>query len=85
MPELGTKHACYSCQTKFYDLGKKEPICPKCGADQREAPEEAETGTGGRSKRKKRSTKKKKKKAKKSRKKSSDDEDSDDDSDNEEE
>ena len=38
MPELGKKYTCYSCHTKFYDLGKPEPICPKCGADQREAP-----------------------------------------------
>jgi len=39
MPELklGTKHACYSCGTKFYDLGKNEAICPKCGANQKDA------------------------------------------------
>src|SRR5262245_37070180 len=37
MPELklGTKHECYNCGTKFYDLGKSEAICPKCGADQK--------------------------------------------------
>ena len=39
MPELGKKYTCYSCHTKFYDLGKPQPICPKCGADQREAEE----------------------------------------------
>jgi len=39
MPELGSKYTCYSCHTKFYDLGKAEPICPKCGADQRDAEE----------------------------------------------
>lgn len=39
MPELGRKYTCYSCHTKFYDLGKPIPICPKCGADQREAEE----------------------------------------------
>ena len=39
MPELGKKYTCYSCHTKFYDLGKAAPICPKCGADQREAEE----------------------------------------------
>ena len=39
MPELGNKHNCYSCHTKFYDFGKPEPICPKCGADQRKADE----------------------------------------------
>jgi uncharacterized protein (TIGR02300 family) len=39
MPELklGTKHECFSCGTKFYDLGKSEAICPKCGADQKNA------------------------------------------------
>lgn len=36
--DLGTKHTCYKCDTKFYDLKRPAPICPKCGADQREAP-----------------------------------------------
>jgi uncharacterized protein (TIGR02300 family) len=36
--ELGTKHLCFKCGTKFYDLKKAEPICPKCGADQRQSP-----------------------------------------------
>lgn len=35
--DLGTKHVCFKCSTKFYDLKKPDPICPKCGADQREA------------------------------------------------
>ncbi|HEX7807423.1 MAG TPA: FYDLN acid domain-containing protein, partial [Thermoanaerobaculia bacterium] len=39
MPELGRKYTCYSCHTKFYDLGKPVPLCPKCGADQRDADE----------------------------------------------
>lgn len=39
MPDLGRKYTCYSCHTKFYDLGKPEPLCPKCGADQRDADE----------------------------------------------
>jgi hypothetical protein len=39
MPELGKKYTCYSCHTKFYDLGKPIPKCPKCGADQRDADE----------------------------------------------
>src|SRR5512141_2066893 len=34
---LGRKYTCYSCHTKFYDLNKAVPLCPKCGADQREA------------------------------------------------
>jgi uncharacterized protein (TIGR02300 family) len=39
MPELklGTKFECYNCGTKFYDLGKSESICPKCGANQKDA------------------------------------------------
>lgn len=35
--DLGTKHLCFKCSTKFYDLKKPDPICPKCGADQRDA------------------------------------------------
>ena len=34
----GSKYVCYKCGTKFYDLKKPVPACPKCGADQREAP-----------------------------------------------
>ncbi len=40
MPDLGTKHECYNCGTKFYDLGKSPALCPKCGADQSEAKRE---------------------------------------------
>lgn len=36
--DLGTKYNCFKCQTKFYDLKKPVPTCPKCGADQRDAP-----------------------------------------------
>jgi len=36
--DLGTKHTCFKCGTRFYDLRKPEPICPKCGADQRQGP-----------------------------------------------
>ena len=50
MPDLGRKYTCYSCHTKFYDLGKPEPICPKCGADQRDA-EETPVTTSSRSRR----------------------------------
>lgn len=35
---LGNRYACFQCGTKFYDLNKPEPLCPECGADQREAP-----------------------------------------------
>jgi uncharacterized protein (TIGR02300 family) len=30
-PELGTKQVCPNCQTKFYDLGRRPAVCPKCG------------------------------------------------------
>jgi hypothetical protein len=50
MPSLGKKYTCYSCHTKFYDLGKPVPNCPKCGADQRDA-EEAPVTTSSRSRR----------------------------------
>lgn len=36
--DLGTKYTCFKCGTKFYDLKKAEPLCPKCGADQRQSP-----------------------------------------------
>lgn len=56
MPEmkLGNKFDCYSCGTKFYDLGKPEPICPKCGANQKDAStgEAAQVGQSSRRKRK---------------------------------
>jgi uncharacterized protein (TIGR02300 family) len=35
---LGTRYICYECEKKFYDLNRPEPICPGCGADQREDP-----------------------------------------------
>ena len=36
--DLGNKYVCFKCSTKFYDLKKPDPVCPKCGADQRESP-----------------------------------------------
>ncbi len=31
-PEWGTKHSCPKCGTRFYDLGKDEPVaCIDCG------------------------------------------------------
>jgi uncharacterized protein (TIGR02300 family) len=36
--DLGTKHTCFKCSTKFYDLKKLPAICPKCGADQKDTP-----------------------------------------------
>jgi hypothetical protein len=37
--DLGNKYVCFKCGTKFYDLKKPIPTCPKCGTDQREAPQ----------------------------------------------
>lgn len=31
-PEWGTKRTCQSCSTRFYDMKKKQPVCPKCDA-----------------------------------------------------
>jgi uncharacterized protein (TIGR02300 family) len=36
--DLGVKHSCWKCGTKFYDLKKPDPVCPKCGSDPRAAP-----------------------------------------------
>jgi len=30
---LGTKRACPKCSAKFYDFGKDELVCPKCGEE----------------------------------------------------
>ncbi|HEV8578497.1 MAG TPA: TIGR02300 family protein [Thermoanaerobaculia bacterium] len=55
MPEikLGTKHECYNCGTKFYDLGKSEAICPKCGANQKDSAQ-AESPAAGQASRRRR-------------------------------
>lgn len=37
MPDLGNRYDCYNCGAKFYDLGRPEPLCPKCGANQKDA------------------------------------------------
>jgi hypothetical protein len=37
MPDLGKKFDCFNCHTKFYNLGKPDAICPKCGANQKNA------------------------------------------------
>lgn len=36
--DLGSKYVCWKCGTKFYDLKKADPACPKCGSDPRAAP-----------------------------------------------
>ena len=38
--KLGTKYVCFACGAKFYDLNKPDPLCPKCGEDQRNAPKQ---------------------------------------------
>ena len=50
MPELnnlnlGNKFECFSCGTRFYDLGKPEAICPKCGANQKDSDRGDSAGT----------------------------------------
>ena len=35
--KLGNKYDCFNCGAKFYDLGKGTSVCPKCGADQKDA------------------------------------------------
>ena len=30
--ELGAKHVCPECHTRFYDFNQRPPSCPKCGA-----------------------------------------------------
>ena len=39
--KLGTKYVCYSCGARFYDLNQPEPLCPKCGTDQRTKPKDS--------------------------------------------
>jgi uncharacterized protein (TIGR02300 family) len=36
--DLGNKYVCFKCSTKFYDMKKPDPLCPKCGTDQRDSP-----------------------------------------------
>lgn len=36
--KLGRKWSCFQCEASFYDLNRPEPLCPKCGADQRQRP-----------------------------------------------
>ncbi|MBI5496895.1 MAG: FYDLN acid domain-containing protein [Deltaproteobacteria bacterium] len=37
-PKFGTKYTCFSCATKFYDMKKPDPRCPKCGSDPKDDP-----------------------------------------------
>jgi hypothetical protein len=38
MSRFGKKFTCYKCGSKFYDLNRPEAVCPKCGANQGDAP-----------------------------------------------
>ena len=38
MVTFGKKWLCYGCTAKFYDFNKPEVVCPKCGANQKDAP-----------------------------------------------
>jgi hypothetical protein len=38
--QLGDRHECSECGTKFYDLGQPTAVCPKCQTEQE--PEKAE-------------------------------------------
>ncbi len=38
--KLGEKWTCFSCGARFYDLGKEDKRCPKCGVDQADKPKE---------------------------------------------
>ena len=31
-PDLGAKRQCDNCGTKFFDMNRQPPTCPKCGA-----------------------------------------------------
>lgn len=38
MSKFGKKFSCWKCSTKFYDLKKPNPKCPKCGANPEDDP-----------------------------------------------
>ena len=41
-PNLGKRHTCKSCETRFFDLNKNPAVCPKCGEGIRIAKPETE-------------------------------------------
>lgn len=78
MADLGNKHECLNCGTKFYDLGRSQLICPSCGGDQEElakGPTDEDQAAEGSPSTKAKKTKKAKKakKAKKTKKTKKDD------------
>lgn len=48
MAELGQKHTCADCETRYYDLGRQDATCPKCGSVNRVDEEAALATTLGR-------------------------------------
>jgi len=64
MVELGNKHECLDCGTKFYDLGKTQLICPSCEGDQAELAKELGKSPKAKSKTRAKKAKPKAKKAK---------------------
>lgn len=57
---LGEKRECAGCGAKYYDLGKAEPACPRCGAVAEDEPETKKaTGKSRKTKAKKKTAKKK--------------------------
>jgi len=43
---LGVKLKCSRCEAKFYDLSKRSPVCPKCGAVY-DTPAKSKSARGG--------------------------------------
>ncbi len=37
LSRFGTKHTCWSCGCRFYDLNRPNPTCPKCGSSPSES------------------------------------------------
>lgn len=65
MSELGNKHECLGCNTKFYDLGKTELVCPKCGENQKDLAAAQDSSASKAKAQRKKPAKKKKKATKK--------------------
>lgn len=41
--KYGRRYQCFKCGCKFYDLNKAKAVCPKCKADQANAPHKQKT------------------------------------------
>lgn len=48
MADLGDKHTCADCDTRYYDLGRPDATCPKCGSVNRVDEDVALASTLGR-------------------------------------